>query len=123
MKHPIVAAFTALSLAIAIAPVASVDAEQVPSTLEQVVHANARIMQGGAIAGDSVPFPAFEHTEISAADVLNGQELYHVNSRVAPAAPGYGIAKAGGQTLANAVHRDVVGTHVVRSGRPIAPHG
>ena len=117
MKHPIVTAFTALSLAVAIAPVASVDAEQVPSTLEQVVH-----VHGGAIAGDSVPFPAFEHTEISAADILNGQELYHVNSRVVPAAPGYGIAKAGDQTLAKA-HHDAVGTHVVQSGHRIAPSG
>ena len=106
MKHPIVTAFTALSLAVAIAPIASVDAEQVPSTLEQVVHANARIMQGGAIAGDSVPFPAFEHTDISAADILNGQELYHVNPRVVPSAPGYdGIAKAGGEILAHGAHR------------------
>jgi hypothetical protein len=39
------------------------------------------IMHGGAIAGDSVPFPAFEHTKISAADILNGQELYHKRRR------------------------------------------
>jgi hypothetical protein len=50
-------------------------------------------MHGGAIPGDSVPFPAFEHTDISAADILNGQELYHVNPSVVPAAPGYGTAR------------------------------
>jgi hypothetical protein len=123
MKSPILAAFTALSLTVAIAPVASVHAEPVPSTLEQAVHANARIMHGGAIPGDSVPFPAFEHTVISAADILNGQVLYHVNPRVVPAAPGYGIAQAGGETLANASPHHVVGTHIVESGHLIEPNG
>ena len=112
MKNLTLAAYTALSLTAAIAPVASVHAEPAPSTLEQAVHANARIMHGGAIPGDSVPFPAFEHTDISAADILNGQELYHVNPTVVPAAPGYGIAKAGGKILAHAAHHRAVGTYV-----------
>jgi hypothetical protein len=77
----------------AIAPYASLHAEAAPSTLEQAVHANVRIMHGGAIPGDSVPFPAFEHTDISAADILNGQELYHVNPRAVPAAAGYAVAR------------------------------
>jgi hypothetical protein len=59
-------AFTALNLTAVIGPVASVHAESAPSTLEQAVHANVRIMHGGAIPGDSVPFPAFEHTDVSA---------------------------------------------------------
>ena len=113
MKNQILAAFTALSLTAAIAPVASVHAAPAPSTLEQVVHANARIMHGGAIAGDSVPFPAFEHTNISAADILNGQELYHVNPSVVAAAPGYGIANAGGEMLAHTAPHQAVRTHVV----------
>jgi hypothetical protein len=92
MKNLTLAAVAALSLTAAIAPVASVLAKPAPSTLEQAVHANVRIMHGGAIPGDSVPFPAFERTDISAADVLNGQELYHVNRSVVPAAPGYRIA-------------------------------
>ena len=50
MKNTILAAFAALSLTAAIAPVASVHAEPAPSTLEQAVHANARIMHGGAMA-------------------------------------------------------------------------
>jgi hypothetical protein len=33
--------------------------------------------------------PAFEHTDISAAHIRNGLELYHVNPSVVPAAPGY----------------------------------
>jgi hypothetical protein len=83
-----------LSLTAAIAPVARVHAEPAPSALEQAVHANVRIMHGGAIPGDNVPFRVFEHTNISAADILNGQELYHVNPSVVPAAPGYdGIAR------------------------------
>jgi hypothetical protein len=123
MKNLTLAAFAALSLTAAIAPVASVQAEPVPSTLEQAVHANARIMHGGAIAGDSVPFPAFEHTEISAADILNGQELYHVNTSVVPAAPGYGTAKSGGEILAHAAHHRAAGTHIVQSGHLIAPNG
>jgi hypothetical protein len=90
MRNMTFAVFTALSLTAVIAPVADVHAEPAPSTLEQVVHANVRIMRGGAIPGDSVPFPAFEHTDVSAADILNGQELYHVNPRVVPAAPGDG---------------------------------
>jgi hypothetical protein len=89
MNNLTLAAFTALSLTTAVAPIANVHAEPAPSTLEQAVHANVRIMHGGAIAGDSVPFSAFEHTDISAADILNGQELYHVK---VPAAPGYGMA-------------------------------
>jgi hypothetical protein len=93
MKNLTLAAVTALSLTAAIAPVASVDAESAPSTLEQVVHANVRIMHGGAIPGDSVPFPAFEHTDISAADILNRQELYHINPSVVPDVPGYGVAR------------------------------
>ena len=92
MKNLVLTAFTALTLTAAIAPVAGAHAAPAPSTLEQVVHANVRIMHGGAIPGDSMPFPAFEHTDISAADILNGQELYHVNPSVVPAAPGYGIA-------------------------------
>jgi hypothetical protein len=112
MKNLTLAAYTALSLTAAIAPVASVHAEPAPSTLEQVVHANARIMHGGAIAGDNVPFRVFEHTGISAADILNGQELYHVNPTVVPAAPGYGIAKADGEILAHAARHHAVGTHV-----------
>jgi hypothetical protein len=71
MKNLTLATFTALSLTAAIAPVARVHAEPAPSTLEQAVHANVRIMHGGAIPGDNVPFPAFEHTDISAADILN----------------------------------------------------
>ena len=122
MKNLTLAAFTALSLTAAIAPVARVHAEPAPSALEQAVHANVRIMHGGAIPGDNVPFRVFEHTNISAADILNGQELYHVNPSVVPAAPGYGIAKAGDQTLAKA-HHDAVGTHVVQSGHRIAPNG
>jgi hypothetical protein len=103
------AAFTALGLTAAIAPVASVNAEPAPSTLEQAVHANVRIMHGGAIPGDNVPFPAFEHTDISAADILNGQELYHVNPSAVPAAPGYnGIAKGGGAILAHDVRRRAI---------------
>ena len=90
MKSQILAAFAAVSLT---ASVASVDAESAPSTLEQVVHANVRIMHGGAIPGDSVPFPAFEHTDISAADILNRQELYHINPSVVPDVPGYGVAR------------------------------
>jgi hypothetical protein len=106
MKNLTLAAVTALSLAAAIAPVARVLAEPAPSALEQAVHANVRIMRGGAIPGDNVPFPAFEHTDISAADILNGQELYHVNPSVVPAAPGYGgIAKTGGEILAHSAHR------------------
>jgi hypothetical protein len=108
MKNLSFAAFTALSLTAAIGPVASIHAEPAPSTLEQAVHANARIMHGGAMAGDNVPFPAFEHTEISAADILNGQERYYVNPSVAPAAPGYGTAKAGGEILAHAAHHRAV---------------
>ena len=91
MNNLTLAAFTALSLTTAVAPIANVHAEPAPSTLEQAVHANVRIMHGGAIAGDSVPFSAFE-LDISAADILNGQELYHVNPGVVPAAPGYGMA-------------------------------
>ena len=106
MKNLTLAAFTALSLTAAIAPVARVHAEPAPSALEQAVHANVRIMQGGAIPGDNVPFRVFEHTNISAADILNGQELYHVNPSVVPAAPGYdGIAKAGGKIFAHGAHR------------------
>jgi hypothetical protein len=93
MKNLTAVALTALSLMAVVAPVAGAFAEPAPSTLEQAVHANARIMHGGAIAGDSVPFPAFERTNISAADILNGQELYHVNPSVVPATPGYGIAR------------------------------
>jgi hypothetical protein len=105
LKNLTLAAFTALSLTAAIAPVARVHAEPVPS-LEQAVHANVRSMHGGAIPGDNVPFPAFEHTDISAADILNVQELYHVNPSVVPAAPGYdGIAKAGGKIFAHGAHR------------------
>jgi hypothetical protein len=112
MKNLILGAFTALSLTVAIAPVAAVYAAPAPSTLEQVVHANARIMHGGAITGDNVPFRVFEHTGISAADILNGQELYHVNPTVVPAAPGYGIAKAGGEILAHTAHHRAVSIHV-----------
>jgi hypothetical protein len=112
MKNLSLATFTALSLTVAITPVATAYAAPGPSTLEQVVHANARIMHGGAIAGDNVPFRMFEHTRISAADILNGQELYHVNPTVIPAAPGYEIAKGSGEILAHATHHHPVGTHV-----------
>jgi hypothetical protein len=88
------------------APLAS--AEPAPSTLEQVVHANARIMHGGAIPGDAVPFPAFEHTDISAADILNRQELYHVSPSVIPAAPGYRTTQPGGEILAHGAHDHAV---------------
>ena len=98
MKNLTLVAFTALSLTAPVAPVARVHAEPAPSTLEQAVHANVRIMYGGAIPGDNVPFPAFEHTDISAADILNGQELYHVNPSVVPAAPGFRIARSAGMT-------------------------
>jgi hypothetical protein len=93
MRNLTLPALAALSLMAVIVPVASAHAEPAPSILEQAVHANVRIMHGGAIPGDSVPFSAFEHTDISAADILNGQELYHVNPRAVPAAPGYGIAQ------------------------------
>jgi hypothetical protein len=93
MKSLTLAAFTALSLTAVAAPVASVHADPAPSVLEQAVHANVRIMRGGAIPGDNVPFPAFEHTDISAADILNRQELYHVDPSLVPAAPGYEIAQ------------------------------
>ena len=107
MKNLTLAAFTALSVTAAIALVARVHAEPAPSTLEQAVHANVRI--SGAIPGDNVPFSAFEHTNISAADILNGQELYHVNPSAVPAAPGYdGIAKAGGEILAHGAHRRAI---------------
>jgi hypothetical protein len=122
VKSLTLSALTALSLTAAIAPVDSAHADQVPSTLEQVVHANARIMRGGAIAGDSVPFPAFEHTQISAADILNGQELYHVNQNVVPAAPGYASAKPRGDMVVHAATHHTVGTHIVRS-HLIAPNG
>jgi hypothetical protein len=115
MKKLGLAAFTALSLTAA-DPVARVHAEQAPSTLEQVVHANARIMHGGAIAGDNVPFPAFERTDISAADILNRQELYHVNPRVVPPPPGYGISEAHVGNLARGARHHVDGTHVVQRG-------
>src|SRR5580698_7412626 len=106
MKNLTLAAAVVLSLTAAIAPVASVHAEPAPSTLEQAVHANVRIMHGGAIPGDNVPFSAFEHTDVSAADILNGQELYHVNPSAVAAAPGYdGIAKVGGEILAHSAHR------------------
>ncbi len=106
MKNLTLAAFTALTLTAAVPPVARVHAEPAPSTLEQAVHANVRIMRGGAIPGDNVPFPAFEHTNISAPDILNGQELYHVNPSAVPAAPGYGgIAKTGGAIVAHGAHR------------------
>jgi hypothetical protein len=100
MKHLTLAAVTAMGVMAAVAPVARVHAEPAPSTLEQAVHANVRIMRGGAIPGDNVPFPAFEHTDISAADILNGQELYHVNRSVIPAAPGYGVAEGARMTAA-----------------------
>jgi hypothetical protein len=93
MKNLTVVVYTALSLTAALAPVASANAEPAPSTLEQAVHANVRIMNGGAIPGDNVPFRVFEYTNISAADILNRQELYHVNPSVAPAASGYGTAR------------------------------
>jgi hypothetical protein len=93
MRNLTLVAFTALSLIAVMGAVAGVHGEPAPSALEQAVHANVRIMRGGAIPGDSVPFPAFEHTDISAADILNGQELYHVNPRVVPAAPGDGITR------------------------------
>src|ERR1700754_1255403 len=106
METLTLAVFTALSLVAAIVPVARVHSEPAPSTLEQAVHANVRIMHGGAIPGDNVPFSAFEHTDISAADILNGQELYRVNPSMVPAAPGYdGISKAGGEILAHSAHR------------------
>jgi hypothetical protein len=106
MKNLTLGAFAAFSLTAAVTLVARAHAEPVPSTLEQAVHANVRIMRGGAIPGDNVPFSAFEHTNISAADILNGQELYHVNPSAVPAAPGYGgIAKTGGQILAHGAHR------------------
>jgi phosphate-selective porin len=91
MKYPILTAITAAGV-VAAAPIA-VQAAPAPSTLEQVVHANVRIMHGGAIAGDTVPFSAFERTNISAADILNRQELYHVSPNVVPAAPGYEMAR------------------------------
>jgi hypothetical protein len=108
MKNLKLAALTALSLTAAIAPVVSVHAEPAPSTLEQTVHANARIMHGGAIPGDAVPFPAFEHTDISAADILNRQELYHVNPSAVPSAPGYGTAKPGGEIFAHGTYNHAV---------------
>ena len=110
MKNLTLAAFAALSVAAAVAPVPRVHAEPAPSALEQAVHANVRIMHGGAIPGDNVPFRVFEHTNISAADILNGQELYHVNPSVVPAAPGYdGIAKAGGaKILARGAHQGAI---------------
>jgi hypothetical protein len=115
MKKLTLTAFTALSLTTAIGPIASVHAKAAPSALEQAVHANARIMHGGAIPGDSVPFPAFEHTDISAADILNRQELYHVNPSVVPTAPGYEIAKARNEIVAHGADHHAVGTHIVRS--------
>jgi hypothetical protein len=115
VKIVVLTAVTVLGLTVATSPVASVHAAPAPSTLEQVVHANVRIMNGGAIAGDSVPFPAFERTQISAADILNGQELYHVNPSAIPAAPGYGFAKAGGE-IAHAAHHHAGGTSIVQSG-------
>jgi hypothetical protein len=122
MKNLTLAAFTALSLTAAISPIASVHAEPAPSTLEQAVHANARIMHGGAIPGDNVPFPAFEHTDISAADILNGQELYHINPSVVPAAPGYEIAKSDGEILARGAHLHAVRTHIVQGAHPHFAH-
>jgi hypothetical protein len=116
MKTQILAAFTAVSVTVAIALVANVQAEPAPSTLDQAVHADARIRHGGAIAGDSVPFSVFEHTEISGADILNRQELYHVNPNVVLAAPGYGTANAGGEIVAQTAHRQAVGTHIVQGG-------
>jgi hypothetical protein len=121
MGNPVLVASAILSFAVAMAPAISVRAEPVPSTLEQVVHANARIMHGGAIAGDSVPFPAFEHTEVSAADILNGQELYHVNPLVAPA-PETTIAKAGGENRVHTASRQAGGTRIVQSPRAAAPN-
>jgi hypothetical protein len=121
MGNPVLVASAILSFAVAMAPAISVRAEPVPSTLEQVVHANARIMHGGAIAGDSVPFPAFEHTEVSAADILNGQELYHVNPLVAPA-PETNIAKAGSELPARSARQHTGGTRIVQSARASAPH-
>lgn len=115
MKSQIIlAAFAAVGVAVATAPVASVHAE--PSTLEQVVHADARIARGGAITGDSVPFSVFEHTDVSAADILNRQELYHVNRNVLPAVPGYGRANAGGEIGSRTAHR-AAGAGIVRDGR------
>jgi hypothetical protein len=104
MNSRILVGFIALSMTAATAPVAGAYAAPAPSTLEQVVHANVRIMHGGAIPGDNVPFSVFEHTTISAADILNRQELYHVNPSVVPAAPGYGIANAGGNIGARTAH-------------------
>jgi len=80
-------------------------------------------MCGGAIPGDSVPFPAFEGTDISAADILNRQELYHVDPRVVPAAPGYRFANAGGAVVAGAAHHPAGGTSIVQSGHPNARNG
>jgi hypothetical protein len=123
VNNLVLTAFTALTLTAAIAPVASAHAAPAPSTLEQVVHANVRIMHGGAIAGDSVPFPAFERTDISAADILNRQELYHVNPSVVPAAPGYGFAQAGGAVVAHAAPDHAAGTPIVQRGHPAAHNG
>jgi hypothetical protein len=121
MNNQILVAFTALSLTATIVPVTGARAAPTPSTLEQAVHANVRIMRGGAIAGDNVPFPAFEHTKISAADILNRQELYHVNPRVLPAAPGYRIATAGGKNLAYAATDQTLG-QIAQSGRTHFEH-
>jgi hypothetical protein len=93
MRTLTVAAISALGLIAAVGPVAGAHAQPAPSTLEQAVHANVRIMRGGAIPGDDVPFSAFEYTRISAADILNRQELYHVAPDVTPAAPGYEITR------------------------------
>ena len=123
MKNLVLTAFTALTVTAAIAPVASAHAARGPSTLEQVVHANVRIMHGGAITGDNVPFRVFEHTGISAADILNGQELYHVNPSVVPAAPGYGFAQAGAAVLAHAAPGHAAGTSIVQGGHPSAHNG
>jgi hypothetical protein len=112
MNSKFLAAFATMSLTAAMAPVASAQAEPAPSTLEQVVHADARITHGGAIAGDSVPFSVFEHTDISAADILNRQELYHVSPDVAPAAPGYGT----GAIVAQTAHHPATGTRIAQSG-------
>jgi hypothetical protein len=114
VKSLILTAVTTMGLTVAIAPVVRAHAAPAPSTLEQVVHANVRIMNGGAIAGDNVPFPAFERTEVSAADILNGQELYHVYPSVVPAAPGYGFAKAGGEI--GVAHHHAAGISIVQSG-------
>jgi hypothetical protein len=117
VKNLILTAVTTLGLTVATAPVVKADAAPTPCTLEQVVHANVRIMNGGAITGDNVPFPAFERAEVSAADILNGQELYHVNPSVIPAALGYGFAKAGGE-IAHVAHHRAAGTSIVQSGHP-----